>query len=277
MDAIIRTRLKMINDSVESLLLSGREAIMKLKENTVSHEEVRIIGQKLKTTNDRFVSEMYNYYKIVTEPSADEMSRYTAIQLEAEELVAEIEIRAQLPKQGNGFPSTSADYIQTSTRLPRMELTRFDGNVLKWHQFWDQFVSNIDSRNINNVDKLLYLQSVLDGEAKHAIEGLDSTNLNYAIAVDTLKERYGKPGAIIDAHYVALYRIQTSGRSVQECRNVLNEIEKHLRVLQSLGEDVNHNHLRVMIMEKFPEDLIYELRMKTGPDGDSIESIRKKI
>ncbi|XP_049870313.1 uncharacterized protein LOC126369792 [Pectinophora gossypiella] len=158
-----------------------------------------------------------------------------------------------------------------------MELAKFNGDVLKWHQFWDQFASNVDSRNINDVDKLLYLQSVLGGEAKQAIEGLDTTSKNYKVAIETLKERYGKPNVIIDAHYVALYRIPTAGNSVKECRNVFSEVESHLRVLKSLGEDVNHNHLRVMIMEKFPEDLIYELRVKLGSDEDSIENIRKNL
>lgn len=279
MEQIVRTRLKIINDSVESLITSARDAISKLKENTIASDEARVVACKLKAANERFVSEMYNYFKLVTEPSADEMSTYTSIQMQADELIAEIESRSRLsnePKRNNQtFPPQES--LHVAGRLPQMELAKFDGDVLKWHQFWDQFTSNVDSRNINDVDKLLYLQSVLSSEAKQAIEGLDTTNKNYKIAVETLKERYGKPAAIIDAHYVALYRIQTAGNTAKECRNVLNEIERHLRVLKSLGEDVNHNHLRVMIMEKFPEDLIYELRMKLDKDDESIETIRKNL
>jgi hypothetical protein len=91
---------------------------------------------------------------------------------------------------------------------------------------------------------------VLTGVARQVIEGLATTNKNYTIAVDTLKDRYGKPVAIIDAHYVALYRIKMAVNTAKDCRNVLNDIDRHLRVLKSLGEDVNHNRLRVMIMEK---------------------------
>ncbi|XP_052739788.1 uncharacterized protein LOC128198408 [Bicyclus anynana] len=159
-----------------------------------------------------------------------------------------------------------------------MELAKFIGNILKWYEFWDQFASNVDSRNISDVDKLLYLHSVLEGEAKQAIIGLDTTSKNYSVAVTTLKERYGKASAIIDAHYVALYRIKSAPtNNIKDSRCVLNEIERHLRVLSSLGEDVNHNHLRVMIMEKFPEDLIYEVRMKMCGEDDSIDSIRKNL
>lgn len=138
--------------------------------------------------------------------------------------------------------------------------------MLKWHPFWDQFVSNVDSRNISEVDKLLYLQSALEGEAKDVIEGLDITNKNYNIAIETLKERYGKQSIIIDAHYMALYKIKRSDKTVNDCRTTFNEMEKHLRVLKSLGENIEHNHLRVLILEKFPEELVYEIRIKIGSE-----------
>ncbi|KAK9685267.1 Protein of unknown function (DUF1759) [Popillia japonica] len=96
-----------------------------------------------------------------------------------------------------------------------------------------------------DVDKLLYLRSVLEGEAKKAIEGLEITSANCKIVIDTLRERYGKTGAIVDAHYVVLYRTRAARNCVKDCRDVLNKIERHLTVLKSLGKDVNHNHLEV--------------------------------
>lgn len=278
MDNIVRTRIKIINDAIDVQIVSAEEVIQDLIERKISLEKAKITANKLKSLNERFISELHNYFKSVEEEhSEDEVSRYTMKQMKAEELVAEIETRATIPTNPCSVLTSGEDTMRVATRLPRMELARFDGNILKWHQFWDQFSSNVDSRKINDVDKLLYLQSVLEGEAKQAIDGLDTTNKNYRIAVDTLKERYGKGSAIIDAHYVALYRIRTATSSVKECRNVFSEIERHLRVLQSLGEDVNHNHLRVMIMEKFPEDLIYELRLKLGNEDESIFNIRKNL
>lgn len=59
---------------------------------------------------------------------------------------------------------------------------------------------------------MLYLQTVLEGEAKQTIEGLKTTNENYQIAISTLKQRYGKRGILIDAHYSALYRIKRANK-----------------------------------------------------------------
>lgn len=278
MEDVFRTRLKLIYDSVQSYINSAQCALKKLPENDANFNELELTGSKLKGANERFVSEIHSYCKSIKEPDVEQISLYTSTQIQAEDLISEIDVCIRRNDRKRASITNSGENLNITSKLPRMELSKFDGDVLKWYQFWDQFSSNVDSRNISDVDKLLYLQSILEGDAKQAIEGLDTTNKNYSIAVRTLKERYGKPVAIIDAHYVALYRIKSAATNqVKDCRHVLNEIERHLRVLSSLGEDVNHNHLRVMILEKFPEDLIYELRMKMTGEDEKIDSIRKYL
>ena len=45
-----------------------------------------------------------------------------------------------------------------SIRLPRLELRKFDGNILKWQEFWDTLQSIIRKNNdLQNVDKFNYL------------------------------------------------------------------------------------------------------------------------
>ncbi|KAK9692739.1 Protein of unknown function (DUF1759) [Popillia japonica] len=97
-----------------------------------------------------------------------------------------------------------------------MELSKVNGNVLKWYEFWDHFPSNVYDRNIKDVDKLLYLRSVFEGAAKKAIEGFEITSANCKLVIDTLRERYGKTGAIVDAHYVVLYRTRAARNCVKD-------------------------------------------------------------
>lgn len=271
MEEAIKTRLRLVSASLETLMTSGKDVLKGLQEKSITLEEARVVGSKLKIINDRFISETYNYFQMVNDPCADEVASYTQVQIVAEEMIAEIDARTTGSK-----PQTTCMETPRTSRLPTIELPKFNGDVLKWHPFWDQFVSNVDSRNISEVDKLLYLQSALEGEAKDVIEGLDITNKNYNIAIETLKERYGKQSIIIDAHYMALYKIKRSGKTVNDCRTTFNEVEKHLRVLKSLGENIEHNHLRVLILEKFPEELVYEIRIKIGSE-ESIDNIRKAL
>ena len=45
-----------------------------------------------------------------------------------------------------------------SIRLLRLELRKFDGNILKWQEFWDTLQSIIRKNNdLQNVDKFNYL------------------------------------------------------------------------------------------------------------------------
>ena len=69
---------------------------------------------------------------------------------------------------------------------------------MKWWEFWDQSEASDDKTSYSLVDKLNYLKSKLKGEALSTISG---SNLNYSVAVDVLKQRFGNLQLIVDAHY----------------------------------------------------------------------------
>jgi len=56
--------------------------------------------------------------------------------------------------------------------LPKLSISKFDGNPLKWTSFWDIFKSTIhDSTNFAKIQKFCYLRSYLISEAAETIEG----------------------------------------------------------------------------------------------------------
>jgi len=77
--------------------------------------------------------------------------------------------------------------VHTTIKPPKLEITPFDGNVLKWQKFWDAFEASIDKGRYSSVDKMTYLKSRLTGEALDAICGYQLSHDNYAIVVDVLK------------------------------------------------------------------------------------------
>ena len=67
-------------------------------------------------------------------------------------------------------PDTSFNRSLTSeshnVRLPKLQIPSFDGNVLEYRGFWDQFSSSVASNNyLSDIDKFCYLRSVLKGPA----------------------------------------------------------------------------------------------------------------
>ena len=63
-----------------------------------------------------------------------------------------------------------------NVNLPKISIQPFKGNRLEWLTFWDSFSAAIDEHTeLNNIEKMNYLLSMLKGEAALAIAGLPLT------------------------------------------------------------------------------------------------------
>ena len=91
-------------------------------------------------------------------------------------------------------------------KLPKLSVPPFDGNVVNWRSFWEQFrVSVHDKPKLSNVEKLAYLKHALnDGSARHVVEGLSGSGDHYKETVDCLRKRYDRPRLIHKAHVRAI-------------------------------------------------------------------------
>ena len=118
----------------------------------------------------------------------------------------------------------------------------------------------------------------LDGEAEGVIEGLDIINQNYEVAVAVLKDRYEKTSLMIDAHYSQLRDLPMATGNYSKLRATLDTIEKHLRSLEALGENVNNNMVVSLLKSKLPKSVI--ARLEEAKDDDlpwDLEMLRKGL
>ena len=75
----------------------------------------------------------------------------------------------------------------TAGNLPKIELKKFDGNILNWNSFWQSFASAVHGRDdLSDVDKYNYLKSLLTDKAQEVISGLSLTAANYYEAIELL-------------------------------------------------------------------------------------------
>ena len=90
--------------------------------------------------------------------------------------------------------------INDNVKVPKLVINKFDGNVLHFLSFWDQFKAAIHSNaKLNNIDKFNYLISYLKDEPLDTIRGLTLSSKNYARAVDILHGRYGNKQILISS------------------------------------------------------------------------------
>ncbi|GFV03131.1 uncharacterized protein TNCV_59961 [Trichonephila clavipes] len=97
--------------------------------------------------------------------------------------------------ESRNTPITSSRSEQqfSSLKLPQLQIPQFYGNILKFSDFFAQFEAAIhNNSNLSDVEKFNYLKSYLIDEAEIAIRGLTLSANNYTIALNIIKERFGR-------------------------------------------------------------------------------------
>ena len=178
----------------------------------------------------------------------------------------------------SGIASIWSPSAQGPIKPPQLEIRLFDGDVLKWQEFWDQFEAAIHKAKYPSIDKMNYLKSRLTGEALDAISGYQLSNNNYDVVVDVLKRRFGNSQLIIDSHYRNLSHLPVATNHTVSLRQTYDAIERSLRSLEALGENVDHRHFVAMISEKLPQKVMYQLYM-LNPDGEewTVSKLRQML
>ena len=63
---------------------------------------------------------------------------------------------------------------EVKVKLPKLEITKFNGTHLDWTRFWNQFSVEIDRSRLASVTKLSYLKDFLESKVRSIIDGLPS-------------------------------------------------------------------------------------------------------
>ena len=164
-----------------------------------------------------------------------------------------------------------SSFSMTDVKLPKLNLPVFNGDVLQWQSFWDQFVAAVDSTDLPDVSKFSYLRASLEGEPKAAIQGLCLTSAHYASACKILKDRFGRKETIIFTHIQKLLNLSVPSKcSVSALWKLNDDLQAHTRSLATLGIDGDKYGviLTPLILSRVPQ----ELRLEWSRDGKGHES-----
>ena len=97
---------------------------------------------------------------------------------------------------------------QNISRLPKLSLPFFSGDPLMWQTFWDSFNAAVHTNtNLTGVKRFNYLRAQLQGDAARVVAGFPLTDVNYQHSITLLRERFGQPYKLINAHMQALLNL----------------------------------------------------------------------
>ena len=172
-----------------------------------------------------------------------------------------LEIRKQLRSCSSHLPTSSSISDTKGVKLPKLDVPTFDGNLLNWKTFWEQFKVAVHVQpNLSDSEKLAYLRHALKaGSAKSVIEGLSRSGEHYEEAIECLKSRYDKPRLIHQTHVRKILEIPNlKDGGGRELRRLHDAALQHLRALKAMGSDPSGAFITSMLELKLDVNTMFE-------------------
>ena len=171
------------------------------------------------------------------------------------------------PAEQNATVSVQPKSSESSVKLPKITIKKFDGKPVHWTTFWDSYNVTVHlNESLSKVEKFTHLLSLLEGTASDTVSGFTLTDSNYDAAVDLLHERYSNKQLIINSHMEQLVQLPqiTHEEHTKKLRNLLTDVETHVRSLNSLGISTSSfgNFLVPLILNKLPQKLRVDIVRK---------------
>ena len=219
---------------------------------------------RLATTVIDCISELERRKRAVNELMVPRKSAEPALAEQVVQLQTQLEqlmIERQQTQEGSAIQGSH----QRSVNLPKLEIPYFNGDKLRWSEFWDTFEATVDqNNNLSNIEKLSYLNSKLTGEAKQAVSGIYLSNENYEVTKALLKERFGSSQSVVNSHYTQLINMKPAFNSTKGLRTLYDQFERHLRSLEALKQDTNQDVFVNIMTSKIPKEVLLQLQFQRG-------------
>ena len=111
------------------------------------------------------------------------------------------------------------------------------GTCFNFKTFWDSFEAAVhNNESLTGVQKFHYLRAQLLGDASHVTDNFPLTDVNYHHSVDLLRERFGQPYKLVNAHMDALMDLPKPVNNLANLQVFHDKLESHMRALQALGK-----------------------------------------
>ena len=170
-------------------------------------------------------------------------------------------------------PSVASTPVSTDkgVKLPKLDVPTFDGQVINWRSFWEQFEVAIHSKSaLSDSEKLAYLKHALKGgTAKNVIEGLSRSGEQYKEAIESLKSRYDRPRLLHQTHVrMILEAAGLKEGSGKELRRLHDTVQQHLRALTSMGYEPSGPFITSTLELKLDPNTMFEWQRASQSSPD---------
>ncbi|KAL3085291.1 hypothetical protein niasHS_010360 [Heterodera schachtii] len=186
---------------------------------------------------------------------------------------------AQLQQQNaGGAPAAQATGAQTTGRVQyQVEIAKirpqiFSGGKSEWQSWWPVYNLAIHTDPAKpRFLKMADLMSLLKGEAKDIVYGLQLTDADYDLAIKALTEKYDDNSHMVRELHRQLISLKAS-QSFEDDRKLLIDVQRITRMLKNNAQDINAPTIWLTLEQKVTKPVlrqIQEAKAKAGVDWDT--------
>lgn len=256
----IESELATINKSLESLT-KGTDDTCRIQ---LYQEQVSDLRRDLADIRDSLLA-----------TGVDDSDKLMGVRADMEKGIFDCSLRIKKLLTPDKIPTTSSTTTDsTGVRLPKLDVPKFNGDMLEWQTFWEQFrVSVHDRSHLSDAEKLAYLRQALkDGTAKSTVEGLSHSGAQYAEAIDCLTTRFDRPRLIHQTHVRKIVEAPSlKDGSGKELRKFHDTMLQHIRALKAMGNEPPGPFLTSLLELKLDENTTFEWHKHTQDSKETPE------
>ena len=205
--------------------------------------DVRKWSQTLEAQIDKFeatleeVKRVAAVIRLAEQEKREEEKRKRILDEEIELEKAKFDARAKLEKTAKTSSEDSENLNSVGAKLPKLEISKFQGTYLDWMRFWNQFETEIDKAKLTQVAKFSYLKKLLVPSVRVSIDGLPFTTEGYERAKSILKSKYGKPSEVANAHMQCIIGLSmVHDAHPAKIHDFCEKLTSHIQVLETMGK-----------------------------------------
>ncbi|XP_064470240.1 uncharacterized protein LOC135384993 [Ornithodoros turicata] len=150
--------------------------------------------------------------------------------------------------------------------LPKLQIPKFGGKLQDWARFWEHFQATVhDNHSLAAVEKFKYLLCYVTDDAKRTIDGISLSGANYNVAVEALKQRFGRTDLLAAEHIDKLLALRAIHSSdVIQLRHLLDEAFRHTRALEALEIPLSSYEVVLyrVVSRCLPSELFVQFRQR---------------
>ena len=190
-----------------------------------------------------------------TEEAIFHESRKKQLEFERTQLEMKLayEKKIEEAKMSHAKTTEHSPHQMKTTKLPKLVISKFRGELTDWPRFWSQFDAEVDRAEVPGVSKYSYLKDLVDPKIRKEIDGLPFSFEGYERAKNILKRKYGKPSEVVNAYVESIMSLPTiNGSQPNKIHQFYEKLLLNVQSLETMGKLQEVNGYVRMTIDKLP-------------------------